>query len=109
MRNFQCPRRGEVPGGVRGYNGDSGFDDLWAFDARARRASRVKREGEGHPVSDLFPLVVRGGTLYFLGGLDTSSVSAISLRALAGLVEDRNAGMAFRTAAGLPFPPLRRR
>ena len=117
-------RLGDIPGAERastsavlaggrfllGFGGwcNGNLGDLWVFDAAARRGSRVRKEGEWHPEDCPVPFIVQDGTLYLLGGENSKSINLLSLRSLAGLIEDAGVRRAFCRWRGLPWAPGRR-
>ena len=61
----------------------------------------MTKSGEWHPADFWVPLVLQDGTLFLLGQVAT----AISIPALAGLIQDRRIRKRFQRAVGLPLRP----
>ena len=76
-------------------------DELWIFDLRTRKGSRLRRRGEWHPTAYSAFLALQGDVLCLLG----EAVCGISLAALAGLIKKEGLRIAFSWRVGLPVTP----
>jgi len=93
---------------VVGFGGqfiDIRMDDMWIFDLKTRRSSRVTKRGEWHPASQWCALVVRDDNLYILGGDETASAHCLSFSTLVRLIPCGRVRCAFCSCLGFPFRP----
>lgn len=71
------------------------LDDFWIYDLETGRSSAVGRAGNWHPQDSLVPLILRGRSVYLLGGTGGGHVSAIPLAQIRGLISDPEIREAF--------------
>lgn len=79
--------------------------DIWLFDLKTLRSSKVRRLGEWHPGNYRVFIVVLDGVLYLMGGKTSGAVYSISLSALSELIIDDQLRTAFRFWLGKPVAP----
>lgn len=91
--------------GFGGTNLGGNLDDLWVFDLRTRKGCPVTKNGEWHPETCWTFLGVKDGTLYILGGNDSTTAHCIPLVTLPSLILCGAVRVALRSCLGIPVPP----
>jgi len=84
--------------GVGGHSEKGNLQDVWVFDLRTCRGSKVREKGRWCPKGCWHPLLVHDGILYII----SESIEAISLQTLAGLILEARVKHAFCREMGFP-------